>query len=210
MMLMTMKGLPTCNVEAGQHQSRGLVMATAAGEVVAISNAPLPNARTQFNTETARLQEGAFDAMSVTALLHSCEQPFFPWATNRLRSRKQNEVWPGGVFLEKQGGCMGQQELKLAGRSSETPRKRKCTEAMSLSNMAGSTTTPPRVSGVDKLVTLRSGFGGMCNGIYKRLCKKDNLIHRLRGPVLDSLASQKAKMQGGWQPSSRSRFCSST
>ena len=39
-------------------------------------DAPLPDAPTQFHTETARLQEGAFDAMAVTALLHSCEQPF--------------------------------------------------------------------------------------------------------------------------------------
>ena len=88
-------------------------------------DARLPDAPTQFHTERPRLQEGAFEAMSVTALLQSCEQPFFPWATKRLRSRGQCEVWPGGVVLEKQGGCMGQQELKLAGRSSEMPRKRK-------------------------------------------------------------------------------------
>ena len=86
---------------------------------------PLPDAPTQFHTERPRLQEGAFEAMSVTALLQSCEQPFFPWATKRLRSRGQCEVWPGEIVLEKQGGCMGQQELKLAGRSSEMPRKRK-------------------------------------------------------------------------------------
>ena len=35
-----------------------------------------PTLPRKFHTETARLQEGAFDAMSVTALLHSCEQPF--------------------------------------------------------------------------------------------------------------------------------------
>ena len=51
-------------------------MAAAAAEIESIRNARLPNARAQFNTETARLQEGAFDAMAVTALLHSCEQPF--------------------------------------------------------------------------------------------------------------------------------------
>ena len=51
-------------------------MAAAAAEIEAIRNARLPNARTQFNTETARLQEGAFDAMAAPALLHSCEQPF--------------------------------------------------------------------------------------------------------------------------------------